>query len=260
MATSAETTNWFAHFIELHPELEGKTGDLKEIIQDLGVSEIRMEIVLKAPKFAKFVAEFNHEEISLTAITIRDVFPFGPNLGFAFLDCATKTRNGGKMLPGAVFLRGGAVAILVIARCEGKHYALLTKQYRIPVGGFAIVEAVAGMMDEDKDPIGVAIKELQEESGITIKRADLIQLGDMSPSAGGCDEKIRCYATRTLEMSAENLAAIQEHVFGTGDETIRIIAEPFNTIEEATALIKHGDSKLNTCVLAMIGRGFFAQV
>lgn len=257
---AVEQNNLFARLLALHRELDGKTGDLTTIIQGPGVPDAHMEIALKALKFKNFVLEFNHAEISLTAITIRNVYPFGPNLGFAFLDCATKTRNGGKMLPGAVFLRGGAVAILVIVSCDDKHYVLLTKQYRIPVGGFAIVEAVAGMMDEDKDPIGVAIKELQEESGIAIKRADLIQLGDMTPSAGGCDEKIRCYATNTLEMSADKLAAIQEHVFGTGDETIRIVAEPFNTIEEASALIKHGDSKLNTCVLAMIGRGFFAQV
>jgi 8-oxo-dGTP pyrophosphatase MutT (NUDIX family) len=254
---AAGQNNCVERFIGLHPELTGKTGDLTTIIQGPGVPDAHMEIALKAPKFKNFVLEFNHAEISMTAITIRNVYPFGPNLGFAFLDCATKTRNGGKMLPGAVFLRGAAVAILVFARCNGMNYVLLTKQFRVPIGGFAIVEAVAGMMDEDKDPIGVAIKELQEESGIALKRDDLIHLCEITPSAGGCDEKIQCYATHAIEMSADKLAAIQEHVFGTGDETIRIVAEPFNTLEDATALIKYRDSKLNTCALAMIGRGLY---
>lgn len=243
----AAQTNWF----------KSETGDLKEIIAGSGVTPEQMQILMVSEKFKKFIRTFNHEQLSLTKITVGWALPFGSNLGFAILTTDVKTRKGGKILPGAVFLRGDSVAIMVIVSCEGKRYALLTKQFRIPVGGHAIVEAVAGMMDEGKDPVGVAIKEVKEEANVEIKKEDLVKLTAIAPSAGGCDEQITCYYTRTLEISATKLKEIQEKIFGTGDEAIRIIAVPFNTLQEAFSLHDHGDSKINSCVLAMIAKGYF---
>jgi hypothetical protein len=37
-------------------------------------------------------------------------------------------------VPGIVFMRGGAVAVLVILECEGKQHTILTYQARVPVG------------------------------------------------------------------------------------------------------------------------------
>lgn len=246
--TMAAAPNWFS--------IAFGTGDLKEIVPGRGMTEEQMEIALKSKKFRDFITTFDHTKLSLTKITIMSVFLFGPNLGFALLNCDIKTRAGGKPIPGVVFLRGDAVAILVIAACEGKRYALLTMQYRAPVG-CAIVEAVAGMMDEGKDPFGVAIKEVNEETGIIIKRTDLTFITKMSPSAGGCDEQIDCFYTRPLEMSPDALKKIQSHIFGSGDEIIRIIAAPFNNLKEAVDLHQFGDSKINSCVLGMIASGYF---
>jgi ADP-sugar diphosphatase len=64
-------------------------------------------------------------------------------------------------LPGIVFARGGAVAILMLLECEGQKYAVLTEQARVPVGR-TILELPAGMLDDDDgDFVGTAAREVQ---------------------------------------------------------------------------------------------------
>lgn len=71
------------------------------------------------------------------------------------------TTEDEKPLPSYVFLRGGAVTVLVLV--NGKM--LLVRQYRVPVQRYNL-EAPAGMLDEEGDFIGVAAKEIHEETGI----------------------------------------------------------------------------------------------
>jgi hypothetical protein len=64
-------------------------------------------------------------------------------------------------LPGIVFARGGAVAILMLLECEDQKYAVLTEQARVPVGR-TILELPAGMLDDDDgDFVGTAAREVQ---------------------------------------------------------------------------------------------------
>lgn len=44
----------------------------------------------------------------------------------------------------------------------------------------------AGMIDESGDFVGVAAKEIEEETGIKIKGEDLKPLGSFYPSPGAC--------------------------------------------------------------------------
>lgn len=89
---------------------------------------------------------------------------FGKNLGFAtmMVDCSLKGTD--IKLPGFVFLRGKAVAIMVVIN---KTLLALTYQFRVPVGKY-LTESVAGMVDEEGNFVGVAAKELEEEMGIHI--------------------------------------------------------------------------------------------
>jgi hypothetical protein len=59
-------------------------------------------------------------------------------------------------VPGIVFMRGGAVGILVILECEGKEYTILTYQARVPVGSSNVPEVPAGMLDTEGNFKGVA--------------------------------------------------------------------------------------------------------
>lgn len=63
----------------------------------------------------------------------------------------------------------------------------------MPIGKW-IEEIPAGMIDEDGNFKGVAAKELEEETGIKIELKELVDLGSIFPSSGGCDEEIFLYA------------------------------------------------------------------
>jgi len=104
-------------------------------------------------------------------------------------------------------MRGGAVAILVILKAneDGKEYTVLTVQPRVPAGSAAFCEIPAGMLDGDGKFVGVAAKELKEETGLEIDSDKLISLTDLAfgdkaegmfPSPGGCDEFIKLYLYR----------------------------------------------------------------
>ena len=93
-----------------------------------------------------------------------------------------------------VFMRGGAVGVLVILECEGKEYTIITYQARVPVACSNLPEIPAGMLDAKGNFRGVAAEEIAQECDIEIKEEELIDLtelayGDtwrgMLPSAGG---------------------------------------------------------------------------
>ena len=73
---------------------------------------------------------------------------FGPRVGFLKFRSTAKVNAGGEKgvitVPGIVFMRGGAVGVLVILECDGKEYTLLTNQARVPIGHHALPEIPAG--------------------------------------------------------------------------------------------------------------------
>jgi ADP-sugar diphosphatase len=116
----------------------------------------------------------------------------------------------GECLPGAIFLRGASVGMLVLLQpddlppnSQEEKHVLLTVQPRIAAGGLQFVELPAGMVD-DGTFIGSAAKEIEEELGLKIREDDLVNLTELAipekedeicpravfPSAGGCDEFI----------------------------------------------------------------------
>jgi ADP-sugar diphosphatase len=128
---------------------------------------------------------------------------------------ATVTNSKGEWLPGAIFLRGAAVGMLVILQPddlppgsnEEKH-VLLTVQPRIAAGGLQFAELPAGMVDGGTFA-GSAAQEIKEELGMEIREEELINLTELAipedagereempravfPSAGGCDEYISLF-------------------------------------------------------------------
>lgn len=113
---------------------------------------------------------------------------FGPRIGFLKLSAHVATASDGSRLPGVIFLRGPAVAMLVVLipddQVEGKEeqaqeaYVLLTVQPRIATGSLGFVELPAGMLDDDSNFAGVAAREIEEELGLVIKQEELTCLTD----------------------------------------------------------------------------------
>ncbi len=124
---------------------------------------------------------------------------------------ATATLPDGKPVHGIVLVRGNAVGVLVVLRCEGKPYLLLVRQPRFAISEPESLEMPAGILDWSKDYRKVALSELKEEAMLDATDDELIDLtgfyteGKLDGHAASCgllDERIRLYAierTVTLE-------------------------------------------------------------
>ena len=136
----------------------------------------------------------------------------------------------GKPFSGIVFMRGGSVAILVILECEGVEYTILTLQPRFPSGYFAFPEIPAGTMEDGDDFVGGATRELEEETGIKIKRTDLVDITSLIygnkfrgvfPTIGGSDEFLRIFALK-ISVSHEYIQNLQGKCTGLVAENEQI--------------------------------------
>lgn len=125
----------------------------------------------------------------------------------------------GQRVPGIVFMRGGSVGVLPVLIDEktAEKYIVLTEQARVPVGKASFLEIPAGMLDENGDVVGVAVQEMAEETGISLKRSDLCSLGSYYTSPGGSDELLSLYYTEKsvskdfLENLAGRLTGVGPH-------------------------------------------------
>lgn len=153
---------------------------------------------------------------------------------------ADVTDEHGNELPGIVFMRGGAVAILVILRCEEEEYVVLTLQPRFAAGHFAFPEIPAGMLDGDGNFSGVAARELAEETGIKIRAGDLLDMTELVyggrwrgvyPSAGACEEFLRFFLYRR-DVTREELDDISARCTGLREdgELITLAVAPIEDV------------------------------
>ncbi|CAO2651521.1 Nn.00g040910.m01.CDS01 [Neocucurbitaria sp. VM-36] len=94
-----------------------------------------------------------------------------------------ETKERADWLPGAVFLRGGSVGVLIIvqpsdAKGDNEKYVILTIQPRIAAGSLAFTEIPAGMLDGNSFK-GTAASEIEEEAKLKVKESDLINLSQL---------------------------------------------------------------------------------
>lgn len=179
---------------------------LSQLVQNLALQQNPDHVFHKNP--------YKLKTIDLQAPTW---FPSGPlpgKLGFLKAQCTVEADHlddGVKQwLPGAVFLRGGSVGILVgfalpsqtglginitqiiiqpydgekkelqkLKECrEPELFAVLTIQPRIAAGSLAFAELPAGMLDDSGDLGGKAGEEIKEEVGITVNKAELFNMSE----------------------------------------------------------------------------------
>lgn len=189
---------------------------------------------------------FHDKPYTLCGIRILSVYRFREDkIGFVQLHADIRNEEN-KELPGAVFLRGGSVAVLPILRPRDsvdERWVVMTLQARVPAGSLSFMEIPAGMTDDDKNMGklgGKAAEEMKEETGLEIPKDELIDLTGLAlqdalapesrhleramyPSPGGCDEFIRLYLWEK-EMDRQEIEDLKGRLTGlrTQKEMIEI--------------------------------------
>ena len=210
---------------------------------------IDLDVVLKSQVFLEWVSEVEEDpRLFVKAIHVQSVDMFGSNVGFIKFQATAKVNCGGVKgivnAPGIVFMRGGAVGVLVILECEGKEYTILTRQARVPVANHSLPEIPAGMLDGSGQFKGVAANDLKTECNIEISEDELVDLTELAygddykgiiPSGGGCDEFIRLFVCRRT-VKPEVLSELQGRLTGLleEDEHIKLQIIPASDMWLAT--------------------------
>ncbi|KAK7389296.1 hypothetical protein VNO78_24167 [Psophocarpus tetragonolobus] len=183
--------------------------------------------------------------MTLRQVLIQGVDMFGKRIGFLKFKADIFDKQTGKMVPGIVFARGPAVAVLILLEAEGETYAVLTEQARVPTGRMCL-ELPAGMLDDDKgDFVGTAVREVEEEIGIKLNVEDLVDLTAfldsatgcrVIPSGGGCDEEISIFLYRG-RVEKEIITQLQGKETGLREhgELIKVRVVPYKKLWRTTA-------------------------
>ncbi|KAF2836825.1 hypothetical protein M501DRAFT_939098 [Patellaria atrata CBS 101060] len=187
---------------------------------------------------------FHVAPYKLRQIDIQAVDFFGDQrIGFIKLR-AKVSNDDGEQLPGAVFLRGGSVGMLLIlqpddvpAESDDEKYVILTLQPRIAAGSLSMAELPAGMLDDSGTFAGGAAKEIEEETGLKVEEHELIDLTKLSlsgiqpagehlqeavfPSCGGSDEYIPLFL-HEKRLPRDQMQEFQGKLTGLRDEKEKI--------------------------------------
>jgi len=141
----------------------------------------------------------------------------------------------GNIMHGNLFMRGDAVAMLIILKSNNKKWVVLTSQPRFPAGEFESIEIPAGMMDGKGDFTSTAAREIEEEAGIKIEADKLVYLDEFLSSCGGSDERIKLYYCE-IAMSENEIEKLHGKITGVEheNEKLQVIIVPFDELPKNT--------------------------
>nr|POF26553.1 nudix hydrolase 14, chloroplastic [Quercus suber] len=256
MSTETESSSPLIHSITLRTQL----AEPVQIVAAPGISDSQFRTAINSSLFKQWLKNLQTETgilannaMSLKRVLLQGVDMFGERVGFLKFKADIVDKETGKKVPGIVFARGPAVAILILLESEGETYAVLTEQVRVPVGRL-ILELPAGMLDDDKgDFVGTAAREVEEETGIHLNLEDMIDLTAflepstgcrVFPSPGGCDEEISLFLYRG-HVDKEIITQLQGKETGLRDhgELIKVRVVSYKNLWRMTA-----DSKVLTAI------------
>ena len=141
----------------------------------------------------------------------------------------------GNHIHGALFMRGDAVAMLIILKDKNKKWVVLTSQPRFPAGVYESIEIPAGMMDDKGDFVSTAAREIEEEVGIKVDSENLVYLDEFNASCGGSDEVIKLYYCE-IDMPEEEIKKLHGKITGVEHEheMLKVLIVPFDELPEHT--------------------------
>jgi 8-oxo-dGTP pyrophosphatase MutT (NUDIX family) len=161
----------------------------------------------------------------------------GEGMLFALLNAEGRDPEGKPLLP-YVLLRGAACVVVPVVknRETGEKKFLMILQRRVGSGDLSL-EFPAGMVDGDQDPVGTALRELEEETGLRAEASALVPLWDkgLYSSPGLSDESVHFYGV-DLELDAAAYRALEGGAAGHADEGEHITTT-LKTFAEASAAI-----------------------
>ncbi|XP_027336255.1 nudix hydrolase 14, chloroplastic [Abrus precatorius] len=232
--------------------LPNKQNEPVHIVAAPGVSRSDFWSAIESSLFKQWLHNLQTENgvlsdgtMALRQVLIQGVDMFGKRIGFLKFKADIFDKQTGKKVPGIVFARGPAVAVLILLESEGETYAVLTEQARVPVGRI-ILELPAGMLDDDKgDFVGTAVREVEEETGIKLNIEDMVDLtafldsttgSRVIPSPGGCDEEISIFLYKG-RVDKEIITQLQGKETGLREhgELIKLRVVPYNKLWHSTA-------------------------
>jgi ADP-sugar diphosphatase len=215
-------TNLLPHPFEAKTTIRIGKGEVV-ITAELGID---ISKALDAKPFKDWSSAMAMEgRINISKIHIQSLDMFGPSK-VGFIKFKVDATRDGKVVPGIVFLRGGAPSILVVLQHQKQKYTLVVRQARLPVCNSSMIEIPAGMLDNEGNFAGVAAKELKEETGIQIKETDLVNMSKLAQSetypgvyssCGGSDEYNPIFLYQAV-VSAEMLADFDGRLTGVAEE------------------------------------------
>lgn len=232
--------------------LPGQRGEPVQIVAAPGISLSEFRSAIESSLFLQWLKNLQGEKgaltdgaMSLNKVLIQGVDYFGKRVGFLKFKADIIDKEMGSKVPGIVFARGPAVAILILLESVGETYAILTEQVRVPIGRF-VLELPAGMLDDDKgDFVGTAVREVEEETGIQLNIEDMVDLTSfldpstgrkVFPSPGGCNEEISVFLYKG-QVSKEKIHELQGKNTGLHEhgELIKVHVVPYAQLWRLTA-------------------------
>ncbi len=145
------------------------------------------------------------------------------DLLFSLLEIKATDPDGIPLLP-IVILRGNFVSVVVAIKDSetNEKYFLLVKQRRI-ANGAVFFEHPAGMCDSETDPFKVALKEVEEETGLQIKKEDLHLLWEkLLFSSPGLLDEAGYFFYCNIELKSNELLNFKNKQTGAKDENEHI--------------------------------------
>jgi 8-oxo-dGTP pyrophosphatase MutT (NUDIX family) len=204
------------------------------------------ESLFEAPKFKVWQQNLLKNGLNVHGFQeIYTKFRHNGEILFSLVSVDASLPEGGK-IPPICFIRGASVSVVVafIDKDTKEKYLLLVKQRRVADGSY-MYETPAGMMDTEVAPLTVAVKEVEEETGLTVTREQVIPLTDgrLYCSPGACDESMYMFYCE-LELSKSEIFAFHQKSAGVASEYENIETSVVS-IPEAMKMITNTNGLLN---------------